>query len=93
MSTHIQKGPGIKRKRQRTTVNSKRAKREMKVVDSVVKQRELSNMRFWPGFPGQVLVGSSVVAAVATKNARVRGSASVPRVEGKQVQVQVVHAC
>ena len=77
---------------------AKRAKREvelksLKVVDSVVKQRELTNLRFWPSFPREVAVGSSFVASVAAKNSsRLRGSPSVPHVEGQRVQVQVVHA-
>ena len=51
-----------------------------------------TNLRFWPSFPREVPVGISFVAAVATKTAHVRGSASVPHVEGKRVQIQVVHA-
>ena len=52
-----------------------------------------TNLRFWPSFPREIPVGSSFVASVATKyNARMRGSTSVPHVEGRRVQVQVVHA-
>ena len=75
---------------------AKRVKREvelksLKVVDSIVKQRELTNLRFWPPFPREVVVGNSFVAAVATNHARMRGSASVPHVEGQRVKVQVMH--
>ena len=48
-----------------------------------------TDLRFWPKCPKNIAVGSSFVVSIDARAERVWGSARVPHVEGKRVEVQV----